>query len=74
MSLSFQNKIVFPAPESSYTSQTAYGQVVYIPRNILSPSSKCPLVVGFNTKNRARKNSGDDGEIHENDLVVTDNS
>ena len=34
MTLNFQNRIVFPAPETSYTSETAYGQVVYIPRNI----------------------------------------
>jgi len=25
MTLNFQNKIVFPAPESSYTTETAYG-------------------------------------------------
>ena len=36
MSLNFQNKIVFPAPETSYTTQTAMGQVLYIPRNIMS--------------------------------------
>lgn len=34
MTLNFQNKIVFPAPEHSYTPETAYGQVIYIPRNI----------------------------------------
>ena len=32
MTLNFQNKIVFPAPACSYTSDSAYGQVVYIPR------------------------------------------
>jgi hypothetical protein len=36
MSLSFQNKIVFPAPENSYTSKSALGQVIYIPRNIMT--------------------------------------
>lgn len=35
MSLSFQNKIIFPAPENSYTTETAYGQVIYIPRDIM---------------------------------------
>lgn len=36
MTLNFQNKIVFPAPETSYTTQTAMGQVLYIPRNIMA--------------------------------------
>ena len=40
MTLNFQNKIVFPAPESSYTTETAYGQVIYIPRNLLSATEK----------------------------------
>ncbi len=41
MTLNFQNKIVFPAPDSSYTTETAYGQVLYIPRDILSkPKTK----------------------------------
>lgn len=35
MTLSFQNKIVFPAPDASYTTQSAFGQVVYLPRNIM---------------------------------------
>jgi len=35
MSLHFQNKIVFPAPTTSYTTESAYGQVLYIPRNIM---------------------------------------
>ena len=35
MTLNFQNKIVFPAPETSYTTQSAFGQVIYIPRNIM---------------------------------------
>ena len=35
MTLNFQNKIIFPAPENSYTSETAYGQVIYIPRDIM---------------------------------------
>ena len=36
MTLNFQNKIVFPAPETSYTTQSAFGQVIYLPRNIMS--------------------------------------
>lgn len=35
MTLNFQNKIVFPAPETSYTTQSAFGQVIYLPRNIM---------------------------------------
>jgi len=35
MTLNFQNKIIFPAPENSYTTETAYGQVIYIPRDIM---------------------------------------
>ena len=35
MTLNFQNRIVFPAPETSYTTQSAFGQVVYLPRNIM---------------------------------------
>jgi hypothetical protein len=40
MTLNFQNKIVFPAPESSYTSETAFGQVIYIPRNYIQTKTK----------------------------------
>lgn len=29
------NKLVFPAPQSSYTSETLYGKLIYIPRNAL---------------------------------------
>ena len=36
MTLNFQNKIVFPAPETSYTTQSAFGQVIYLPRNIMA--------------------------------------
>lgn len=36
MTLNFQNKIVFPAPDPSYTTETAFGQVIYVPRNILT--------------------------------------
>ena len=35
MSLNFQNKLIFPAPENSYTTETAYGQVIYVPRDIM---------------------------------------
>jgi len=35
MTLNFQNKIIFPAPDNSYTTETAYGQVIYIPRDII---------------------------------------
>ncbi len=34
MTLNFQNRIVFPAPEHSYTPETAFGQVIYIPRDL----------------------------------------
>lgn len=34
MTLNFQNRIVFPAPDTSYTTQSAHGQVIYIPRNL----------------------------------------
>lgn len=40
MSLNFQNKIVFPAPENSYTSETAYGQVIYVPRDIMKRANQ----------------------------------
>ena len=35
MTLNFQNKIVFPAPNTSYTTESSYGQVFYLPRDIL---------------------------------------
>ena len=35
MTLNFQNKIVFPAPEPSYTTSSAFGQVIYIPRDLM---------------------------------------
>jgi len=35
MTLNFQNKIVFPAPEISYTVETSQNQVIYIPRDIM---------------------------------------
>jgi hypothetical protein len=35
MSLSFQNKLIFPAPENSYTVDTSTNQVVYFPRDIM---------------------------------------
>ena len=40
MTLNFQNKIVFPAPETSYTTQTAMGQVLYVPRDIMQQVRK----------------------------------
>lgn len=36
MTLNFQNKLVFPAPETSYNTTSAYQQVVYMPRNIMA--------------------------------------
>ena len=36
MSLNFQNKIVFPAPEPSYTTLSSAGQVIYLPRKIMT--------------------------------------
>jgi hypothetical protein len=32
---SYQDKLIFPAPEISYTSETSQGQVFYLPRDIL---------------------------------------
>ena len=40
MTLNFQNRIVFPAPESSYTTQSAFGQVIYLPRDIMKQVEK----------------------------------
>jgi hypothetical protein len=40
MTLNFQNRIVFPAPEHSYTPETAFGQVIYIPRDIRERQDK----------------------------------
>ena len=40
MTLNFQNRIVFPAPEASYTTQSAFGQVIYLPRNIMTKVDK----------------------------------
>ena len=40
MTLNFQNKIVFPAPETSYTTQSAFGQVIYLPRNIMDQAER----------------------------------
>jgi len=43
MTLNFQSKIVFPAPECSYGIHSAFKQVVYLPRTIMShPSSQPP--------------------------------
>lgn len=39
MSLSFQTKIVFPAPATSYTTESASKQVLYLPRNILKQAA-----------------------------------
>ena len=38
--MSFQNKLIFPAPENSYTSESSMHQVIYIPRNILDISKR----------------------------------
>ena len=40
MSLSFQNKLIFPAPENSYTVETSQNQVVYFPRDIMHRASR----------------------------------
>lgn len=66
MTLNFQNKIVFPAPECSYTSETAFGQVVYIPRNILATPSKnkpLPLWLGITRQPLFKSRA-----THQNDL------
>ena len=44
MTLNFQNKIVFPAPACSYTSETAYGQVLYIPRNLKVKNTRAKVI------------------------------
>jgi hypothetical protein len=36
MTLNFQNKILFPAPETSYTTKSAANQMIYIPRTIMA--------------------------------------
>ena len=36
MTLSFQNKFVFPAPETSYSVDDKMHEVIYIPRDVLS--------------------------------------
>ena len=33
--MSYQDKLVFPAPETSYTIVTSAGQVIYLPRDIM---------------------------------------
>ena len=40
MTLNFQNKLVFPAPENSYTVETSQHQVLYIPRDILKRAER----------------------------------
>ena len=32
---SYQDKLIFPAPEISYTVETSQGQVLYLPRDVL---------------------------------------
>ena len=61
MTLNFQNKIIFPAPENSYTTETAYGQVIYLPRDIMIKSRQrakqgYPLYKNEYTKNRVIRN------------------
>ena len=40
MSLGFQNKLIFPAPENSYTVDTSQHQVLYIPRDVLKRAER----------------------------------
>jgi hypothetical protein len=40
MSLSFQNKLIFPAPENSYTVFTSQNQVIYLPKDIMKRATK----------------------------------
>lgn len=40
MTLNFQNKLVFPAPENSYTVLTSIHQVLYIPRDIMKRAER----------------------------------
>lgn len=63
MTLNFQNKIVFPAPEHSYTPETAFGQVIYIPRNM----TKIRLATEERLKREASK-SQVEGKVKGNSL------
>ena len=44
MTLNFQNKLIFPAPENSYTVETSLNQVIYIPRDIMKLAQRRSLV------------------------------
>ena len=35
MSKNLQNKVLFPAPSTSYTCDSAQDQVIYLPRNLM---------------------------------------
>lgn len=38
--MSYQDKLVFPAPETSYTVETSQGQVIYLPRDIMQKADR----------------------------------
>lgn len=40
MTLSFQNKLIFPAPENSYTVETSVNQVIYVPRDVMTRAER----------------------------------
>jgi hypothetical protein len=35
MTRKLQDKVLFPAPEGSYSSESAYQSVIYVPRNVM---------------------------------------
>jgi len=37
---SYQDKLIFPAPEISYTVETSQGQVLYLPRDVMQKAEK----------------------------------
>ena len=41
---SYQDKLIFPAPEISYTVETSQGQVLYLPRDILQRADQRRLL------------------------------
>lgn len=35
MTLNFQNKFIFPAPETSYSAADKMHEIIYVPRNVM---------------------------------------
>lgn len=40
MLVNFQNKLIFPAPENSYSVATSTHQVLYVPRDIMKRAER----------------------------------